>query len=271
VGIPSDKLRWRQHRKDEMAHYAKDCWDGEILITNPVTGKEKWLEIVGIANRSDHDMRKHGEYTKNKVGFSVNLNLHPNERKMKISMRSFDKLKEEYGREIAQALKRKESVCVPGDDIEVDKKKYSGDDIWREVRDIESERKYPHVIEPSFGLDRLFYCILETAWKDDERGEWLSLAECVSPYDVVVAAVVKKDGLAEKAKEVCKMLLESGIDAFLDESGSIGKSYARADEIGVSRTITIDHDSLEDDTVTVRERDSTEQKRVAISSLKDLF
>ena len=65
--------------------------------------------------------------------------------------------------------------------------------------------------------------------------------------------------------------LESGIDVFYDESGSIGRRYARADEIGIFHSITIDYESLENDTVTVRERDSTEQKRISVSSLKDLF
>ena len=165
-----------------------------------------------------------------------------------------------------------EMELAPGMEVLVDGEVISlGEEFFKKETTQESEMVYPCVVEPSFGLDRLFYSILETVWKEDGERQWLSLPKGVSPYDVLIAPLMTKDGLAEKAKEISNMLLESGIDVFYDESGSIGRRYARADEIGIFHSITIDYESLENDTVTVRERDSTEQKRMSISSLKDLF
>ena len=154
---------------------------------------------------------------------------------------------------------------VPGMEISLDGGVISlGEEFFKKEITQESEMVYPCVVEPSFGLDRLFYSILETAWKEDGERQWLSLPKMVSPYDVLVAPLMTKDGLAERAKEICNMLLENGIDAFYDESGSIGRRYARADEVGIFFSMTVDHQTLEDGTVTLRERDSKNQSRVPI-------
>jgi len=127
----------------------------------------------------------------------------------------------------------------------------------------------------SAGVDRTLYVLLELALKEEEKkGEkrlYLSLSPKVAPFVAGIFPLVSKDGLYEKAKELYDNLLEYKISVFFDSKGSIGKRYARIDEIGVSFAITFDFDSLKDQTVTLRERDSTEQKRVSINSLPELL
>ena len=130
------------------------------------------------------------------------------------------------------------------------------------------KRFVPHVLELTAGIDRIFYMLLELSYKDDkERGwEWFDFPANLAPYAVAVFPLVSKDKMPEKAQEIYKNLWNY-FYVFYDESGSIGKRYARADEIGTPFAITVDHQSLEDDTVTVRERNTTKQERVKIQDL----
>ncbi|MCX8179612.1 MAG: glycine--tRNA ligase [Candidatus Aenigmarchaeota archaeon] len=147
--------------------------------------------------------------------------------------------------------------------------KFSGEDLSVSLPN--GRKIIPHVVEPSFGLERILYFILlESYVVDKQRGwNWLKLPKKLAPFIAGIYPLVSKDGLVEKAKDVYKMLKE--FDVFFDESGSIGKRYARADEIGVPLGITIDYQTLEDETVTIRDRDSTNQERLKISSLKELL
>jgi len=133
------------------------------------------------------------------------------------------------------------------------------------------EKVVPYVVaEPSLGVDRAFLVFLYEAYNDDKkRGNVvLHLHPKIAPLTVAVFPLVKnKEKIIDKAKEVFKML-QNDFNSFYDESGSIGRRYARMDEIGTPYCITIDFDTLEDDSVTLRDRDSTEQKRVKISELK---
>jgi glycyl-tRNA synthetase len=128
------------------------------------------------------------------------------------------------------------------------------------------ERFIPHVLELSFGVDRNVWGVMDLFFKEGER-EYFAFPRKVAPFDVAVFPLVKKKGLPEKASEVFEELRKE-FDAFYDDSGSIGRRYRRQDEIGTKYAITVDFDSLEDDSVTLRERDSMEQKRVKISDLK---
>ncbi len=134
---------------------------------------------------------------------------------------------------------------------------------------VEGEKKIvPHVWEVSEGIDRTLFLVLMHSYREgQERGwNWFALPPKIAPYAVAIFPLVNKDKLPEKAKEVYETLVQR-FDAYLDESGSIGKRYARADEIGVPWCVTIDHDSLEKDDVTIRDRDSTKQIRVKIKEL----
>jgi glycyl-tRNA synthetase len=113
--------------------------------------------------------------------------------------------------------------------------------------------------------------IVDAYHDDKERGNIvLSLSEKISPYKVAIMPLLSNnEDLMKKAKEIHKRLLSNGINSFFDKSGSIGRRYARQDEIGTPYCITIDHTSLEDDTVTIRYRDSREQKRIEIKEVEN--
>jgi len=132
---------------------------------------------------------------------------------------------------------------------------------------IDGRKFVPHVIEVAYGIDRPIYCILESCLAEEQDRTLFKFPKNTAPYLAGIFPLVKKDGLPEKALEVFKTLKNNRVYIFYDESGSIGKRYARADEIGVPYCITIDYDSLKDNTVTVRERDSKEQSRVKITQL----
>ena len=135
-----------------------------------------------------------------------------------------------------------------------------------------NETFVPHVIEPSIGVERLFLAVMSSAYTEDEvNGEVrtvLKLPENLAPYKFCVSPLLKnKPELVEKAKEVYAKLKEKYGYVTWDDSGNIGKRYRKQDEIGTPKCVVIDFDTMEDDTVTVRDRDTTAQVRVKISEL----
>lgn len=126
----------------------------------------------------------------------------------------------------------------------------------------------PHVFELSMGIDRSLYTILEHSFREDKENDRvvLSLKPYLAPIHVGILSLVKKDGLAEKAEEVF-FKIRTKYDAFLDHSGAIGRRYRRLDEVGAPLAVTVDHQTLQDDTITVRIRDSMSQERIKISDL----
>jgi len=133
----------------------------------------------------------------------------------------------------------------------------------------------PHVFELSAGIDRSFYVAIDLAFRNEKRGPeeriFLKLPSQICPYVSGIFPLVKKDGLFEKAYSIFEELSSENFEVFFDEKGSIGKRYSRMDEIGVPFAITVDYDSMNDGTVTLRDRDSLEQKRVKISALSEIF
>jgi glycyl-tRNA synthetase len=135
-----------------------------------------------------------------------------------------------------------------------------------------TDKFVPHVIEPSFGVERALMAVLVSAFKEDEvNGEkrsYLKLPKHLAPVKVAVSPLLKnKPELVEKAREVYTTLKQEFGAVMWDDNGNIGKRYRRQDEIGTPYCVVIDFDSLEDDSVTVRDRDTTEQKRVKIAEL----
>ncbi|MGI0027660.1 MAG: glycine--tRNA ligase [Nitrosopumilaceae archaeon] len=126
----------------------------------------------------------------------------------------------------------------------------------------------PHVFELSMGIDRSLYTILEHSFREDKENDRvvLSLKPYLAPVHVGILSLMKKDGLAEKAEEVF-FKLRTKYDTFLDHSGAIGRRYRRLDEVGAPLAVTVDHQTLQDDTITVRIRDSMSQERIKISDL----
>ena len=134
------------------------------------------------------------------------------------------------------------------------------------------EKVLPHVFEISMGIDRSLYTILEHSLKNDNEHERivLSLKPYLSPTHVGILSLVKKDGLKEKTDEIF-LNIKRKFDAFLDHSGAIGRRYRRLDEIGAPFAVTVDHQTLEDNTVTIRKRDSMEQTRISVSEIDSIL
>jgi len=140
------------------------------------------------------------------------------------------------------------------------------DVVEEEVKET-GTRFLPHVIEPSFGVERLLYTTLEYNLMMKEDRLILGLPFNLAPIQASVFPLVNKDGLQKRATEVYETLIADGLRVGYDEAGSIGRRYARADEAGVPLGITIDYDTLKDDTVTVRDRDSWNQTRTPVGTL----
>jgi len=134
------------------------------------------------------------------------------------------------------------------------------------------EKVLPHVFEISMGIDRSLYTILEHSLKDDKENDRIVLAlkPYLSPIHVGILSLIKKDGLKEKTDEIY-LQIKRKYDAFLDHSGAIGRRYRRLDEIGSPFAITVDYQTLEDQTVTLRKRDTMEQSRIKISEIESIL
>lgn len=129
----------------------------------------------------------------------------------------------------------------------------------------------PYVVETSIGLDRMFLAILSNSYTEEDLGEGnsrvvMKLPPVLAPYKVAVFPLTKKDGLPEKAREIMNKL-KSDYMCFYEEKDAIGKRYRRHDAIGTPYCVTVDHQTLEDNTVTIRERDSMKQERIAIDEI----
>ncbi len=302
VGVDTDRFRFRQHLPGELAHYAADCWDaeseistasgsgtesgdaGDVDLADPTAGD--WIEIAGFAYRGDYDLRKHAEHSDE--DFTVFRQYdEPVTVERAVVDPDMSVLGPEFGGaagDVAEALERKAATdpdAFEGDTVtvEVDGEAYSvavEDTDFRIEEQTESgEHVTPHVVEPSFGVDRLVYTLIVHAYQTDEvegdQRAYLSLAPGVAPTDVGVFPLVSNvDELVERADEIVELLRDAGLSVTYDESGNIGRRYRRQDEIGTPFCVTVDRDGLEGagpDTVTVRDRDSLAQVRVPIEEL----
>ncbi len=203
LGVRPEKLRFHQHGREELAHYAKVAFDIEYEFPFG------WRELEGIHNRTDYDLRRHAEF--------------------------------------------------------------SGKDLSY-LDDVRGERFVPYVIETSAGLTRTVLTVLADAYDEEEvEGEVRTVMRfhpLLAPITVGVFPLVKKDGLAELAQRVERELREE-FTTFYDQSGAIGRRYRRQDEVGTPYGVTIDYQSKEDATATLRHRDSMQQERIPISSLAE--
>ena len=212
----ADAFRLRQHAKDELAHYAQDCYDVEFLFP------WGWDELEGVASRGDYDLCSHQKATGAKLSY-------------------FDphQVNSETGKQ--------------------------------------GVRYTPYVIEPSAGLTRCVLALLLDAYREDKGVDhqgreksrvFLQLHPGIAPYKAAVLPLIKNDAQqVELAQRVTTELKKRGLHVYYDDNQSIGKRYARHDEIGTPFCITIDADSLADQSVTLRERDTTHQQRLPCAAL----
>ena len=139
----------------------------------------------------------------------------------------------------------------------------------------DQESKIPYVIETSIGLDRMFLAVLSASFTEEKLPDGsertvLRIPPALAPIKASILPLVKKDGLPEKSREIFQAL-KFDFNMQFDEKDAIGKRYRRQDAIGTPYCITVDHQTLEDNTVTIRERDSMEQERVAIDELRAII
>lgn len=201
LGMTKERLRLRSHASDELAHYAKGCYDIEYYF--PMG----WSELEGIANRTDFDLKRHAEYSGQRIDY--------------------------FDQEI-------------------------------------NEHYVPYVIEPSAGADRATLAFLLDAYHEepdkDEVRVVLKLHRALAPYKVAILPLSKKEPLVEMAKGLEKELRKYWMVDY-DDSKAIGRRYRRQDEIGTPYCVTVDFQSLEDQAVTVRDRDTMEQERIPVAEL----
>jgi len=291
AGIKAERLRFRQHKRNEMAHYANDCWDAEIFTSYG------WIECVGHADRGCFDLSRHSESTSSnlqfyeefKGGAKIVKKMKPTINKgvlgktFKAEQKAVTLYLENLSYEDAQSL---EAVLASKNSSEVK----IGDNLVTLTREmvkfdaveekISGENITPHVIEPSFGLGRIIYSLLEHSYvvrdaakrdnesKADEKRAYLALPPIIAPTKVSVLPLIQSEELSKFTDRIVSALKSEGLSSKVDETGnSIGRRYARTDELGIPFGITIDFDTVKHDTVTLRERDSTVQVRIPISAV----
>jgi len=274
IGIKPDRLRFRQHLPDELAHYANDCWDAEIF-----SGRFGWVETVGIADRTDYDLNAHAKQSGTPMTVFIQY-AEPKKvprRRIIPNMGVLGKQYRNKAKAIFDALANS-TPTADGADVVVDGEKiHIPADLFEvrdEIVDIRGEDIVPHVIEPSYGIDRMCYAVLEQAYDEDEAdGEKrtvMRFSPRVAPIQVAVFPLMTRDGLDTIAEEITRSFHKTGIMAEYDDSGAIGRRYRRQDEIGTPFAVTVDYDTKENNTVTLRDRDSMKQIRVSIDKLPEI-
>jgi len=287
IGVDDDRFRFRQHLPGERAHYAADCWDAESEVSGAVSDDPTvgdWIEIAGFAYRGDYDLSKHAEHSDDdftvfqQYDESKTVERAVVEPDMSVLGPEFggkagnvaDELRALAERDPSAFEADEVTVTVDGEDVTVDA------DVANfriEEQTEAGEHVTPHVVEPSFGVDRTVYTLLAHGYDedevDDEERTYLSLAPEVAPTDVAVFPLVSDDALETLADDVVADLREAGLSVAHDDSGNIGRRYRRQDEVGTPLSVTVDHESIENDptTVTVRDRDTTAQVRVPVADL----
>lgn len=283
IGVDESKLRFRQHMANEMAHYAADCWDGELKTSYG------WIECVGCADRSAYDLTVHSKKTKEKLVVRQKL-----DNPIEVTKWEIDLTKKLFGPKFRKDAPKVEShlLNMSQDDLASKAEllkangkftiKVDGVDGEVELDDklvkieqrtkVEHVREYvPSVIEPSFGIGRIIYSVFEHSfWNrpEDNARSVLSFPPLVAPTKVLLVPLSNHKDLVPVTTEVAKILRKSQIPFKIDDSGvSIGKRYARNDELGTPFGVTIDFESAKDHSVTLRERDSTKQVRGSVEDV----
>ncbi|XP_071927314.1 glycine--tRNA ligase, mitochondrial 1-like [Coffea arabica] len=282
LGIDKERLRFRQHLANEMAHYAADCWDAEIECSYG------WIECVGIADRSAYDLCAHSD----KSGVALvaqekysepreveKLVIAPVKKELGLAFKGNQKMvtealevmDEKVALQMKADLESKGEVefyiCCLGKNVTVKKSMVS---ISKEKKKEHQRVFTPSVIEPSFGIGRIIYCLFEHAFytrpskAGDEQLNVFRFPPLVAPIKCTVFPLVQNQQYEEVAKFISKSLTAAGISHKIDITGtSIGKRYARTDELGVPFAVTVDSTS----SVTIRERDSKDQIRVNMENV----
>jgi len=269
LGIPRSRQRFREKLEGERAHYARKVFDQEVLLD-----KWGWVEVSGHADRTNYDLSRHAKYS----GEDISVERLLPEPKILYIREAYPepkKIKEAFPDKIGVVMKElskysptelyrllDENGIIEIEGVKLDRNFFR---IVEEEKKVSIEKFVPHVVEPSFGLDRITYAVLEYAYT--ERGDRviLSLPAYIAPIEAAVYPLLDRDDLKSVAASIVRDLEMAGFRVFYDYGDSIGRLYARGDEIGIPVAFTVDLRSLNDDTVTVRDRDSWRQYRININ------
>ncbi|KKY19221.1 putative glycyl-trna synthetase [Phaeomoniella chlamydospora] len=280
IGVDRTKLRFRQHMANEMAHYAADCWDAELLTSYG------WIECVGCADRSAYDLSVHAKKTGAPLcvretraeplkieEYQVDIEKKKFGPKFKKDAKTVEQAIEALTQDVREKLslnlekEGKIEVNVPG--VGDGKVELEKDLIKIEKRTrIEHIREYtPNVIEPSFGIGRILYSMIEHVyWSrpgDEARGV-LSFPPTIAPTKVLLVPLSNAPQFKPLVQKLTARLRRLAIANKIDDSSaSIGKRYSRNDELGTPFGVTVDFQTLKDGSVTLRDRDTTTQVRAS--------
>jgi len=270
IGIDENRMRFRQHAKTEMAHYASDCWDCEAQLGYG------WIELVGVADRGCYDVSAHLKHSGADLTAFERFD-EPREieqEKVKPVHSAIGPVFKNRAKTVADAISSLSPEAIPEEgnlELTIDGERIS---VPRncckvvKVREKVSGRKLvPHVIEPSYGLDRILYAVLDHAFNKEQEYTRLALKGRVAPIKLGIFPLVSKDGLDDIARAIFDDLRRNGVSCYYDDAGSIGRRYARMDEIGAPFCVTVDYETPKDGTVTLRDRDTAKQIRVRKESL----
>ncbi|ORY33030.1 hypothetical protein BCR39DRAFT_463850 [Naematelia encephala] len=275
IGINPTRLRCRQHMGNEMAHYASDCWDFEIQSSYG------WIECVGCADRSAYDLTVHSNKTKQPLRVQERLETPRSVEKLdcQFDAKAFGMKFKKDATTIKETLLglEKDQLQIIMDELEskgtsevkcADGKTYEITADLVKIQPITvteyAVREFtPNVIEPSFGIGRILYSLLEHSFwarEQDKNRIVLSLPAAVAPIKCLIVTISQNPDLRTLIQDISRKMRRLGVASRVDDSSvSIGKKYARNDELGTPFGCTIDFASLQKGTMTLRERDSTAQ------------
>ncbi|KAI0423572.1 hypothetical protein F5Y09DRAFT_327010 [Xylaria sp. FL1042] len=276
IGVDPKKTRFRQHLSNEMAHYACDCWDAELLTSSG------WVECVGCADRSAYDLSVHSKQTEKPLlvrqhldqpriitSWEIELNrklfgplFKKNARIVEATlMATSQEQRESFAKELESTGKLVIDVPNLGS-VEI-----NNDALKCEHRTTnQNVREYiPNVIEPSFGIGRIIFALCEhNYWvrEGDEARAVLSFPPIVAPTKVLIVPLSNDKSFLPYIDKVSQRLRDVQISSRVDvSSATIGKRYSRNDELGTALGVTVDFQTLKDGTITLRDRDTTRQVR----------
>jgi len=271
LGVPEEKQRFIEKLPWERAHYSLQSFDQQVYVE-----RWGWVEVSGHAYRTDYDLKRHMEFSGEDMRIYKEYEK-PVEKEQLVIKPLAAKLGPVYKDETAKILDMLSKVDPKEVEAAFGKNGYyvlgkykilpEHVEIVHQKVVERGKRFIPHVVEPSFGADRLFYVALEYAYRVKGERTILSFPRDIAPIQLGIYPLVNKNGIPEKALELYKFLVDEGFTAEYDDAGSIGRRYARADEVGIPLGITVDYETLSDETVTIRDRDTWKQVRTAIEDL----
>ncbi len=271
LGVPEDNMYFEEKPPEERAHYSAQTFDQLVKVS-----RFGWIEVSGHSYRTDYDLSRHMKYSGQdlRVFKQYKEPIKIRKKLVIVDKAWLGRTLRAKAREVMEKISRLDPARVEEElrtkgYIEVDGVKIPKEHVSIVEREekITGKRYLPHVVEPSFGVERLILVTLDYALAEKDGRTILRLPRQLAPIEVAVYPLTRDERLVRKALEIHRRLLEEGFYAIYDDDGSIGRRYARADEIGVPVAVTVDYQTLEDDTVTLRDRDTWEQVRVPLGKL----